>query len=128
MACSPEQLDEISDKILRSGNFDEFNTILIPNYYHKIGRVDTKSVDEYIQFIKDFNNNFTIINSETVKVDSKDFTGKILCIGTWKWTVGIDDNTNKTITWKGNWSDIRVKCPDGLWRFVGTIGTVDDVY
>ena len=126
MASSPGELDKLIDRISRSDNIDDFKKILVPGYYHKVGRVDTKSAIEFIQYLNEFKKEFNLIESETVTIINREFNGKMLCMGTWKWVVTIG-NSEQRFTWTGNWSDIRAKCSDGLWRVVGTVGTVNTV-
>ena len=126
MASSPEELDEMIDRISRSNNRQDFKKILVPGYYHKVGRVDTKTATEYIQYLIQFNTDFYLVDSNTKTLISKEFNGKMLCMGTWKWTVTLGTSEQR-FTWTGNWCDIRAKCSDGLWRVVGTIGTVDKI-
>ena len=142
MASTPKELGKRWNIGFSSSNLNELLSLITNDYVSTINGDDIGNFEDHF---KDLLDKYQIrwMDSDVISTVNLD-NEKILSLG--PWIMGLTNNTPKNGTntgtkngtnnktkngtkhgtkpdeyWKGTWSDVRVKCPDSLWRIKASV-------
>jgi hypothetical protein len=113
MTSTPEELGKQWNIGFNSSDVNELLSLITDDYVSTINGDNIGNFEDHFKdMIYEYNIRwFRSAVISTIKVNETE----VLSMG--PWIIGLTNNkTQKKEYWKGNWSDIRIKCSDDLWR------------